>query len=55
MTVKDKEKLHQILSSLWKNDNSVGKTYYNKALQDVQITIDLQEVEPNEICDKFYQ
>ena len=39
----DKKKLHQILSSLWKNDNSVGKTYYNQALQDVQTSIDLQE------------
>ena len=39
----DKEKLHQILSSLWKNDDSVGKTYYNQALQDVQTAIDLQE------------
>jgi len=39
----DKEKLHQILSSLWKNDDSVGKTYYNQALQDVQIAVDLQE------------
>ena len=39
----DKEKLHQILSSLWKDDDSVGKTYYNQALQDVQTAIDLQE------------
>ena len=39
----DKKKLHQILSSLWKNDDSVGKTYYNQALQDVQTAIDLQE------------
>lgn len=39
----DKEKLHQILSSLWKNDDSVGKIYYNQALQDVQTAIDLQE------------
>jgi hypothetical protein len=39
----NKEKLHQILSSLWKNDNSIGKTYYNQALQDVQTAIDLQE------------
>ena len=39
----DKEKIHQILSSLWKNDDSVGKTYYNQALQDVQTAIDLQE------------
>ena len=39
----DKEKLHQILSSLWKNDDSVGKAYYNQALQDVQTAIDLQE------------
>ena len=39
----DKEKLHQILSSLWKNDDSVGKTYYNQALQDVQTAVDLQE------------
>ncbi len=38
-----KEKIHQILSSLWKNDDSVGKTYYNQALQDVQTAIDLQE------------
>ena len=38
-----KEKIHQILSSLWKNDDSVGKTYYNQALQDVQAAIDLQE------------
>jgi hypothetical protein len=39
----DKEKLHKILSSLWKNDDSVGKTYYNQALQDVQTAVDLQE------------
>ena len=39
----DKEKIHQILSSLWKNDDSVGKTYYNQALQDVQTAIDLKE------------
>ena len=39
----DKEKLHQILSSLWKNDDSVGKMCYNQALQDVQTAIDLQE------------
>lgn len=39
----DKKKLHQILSSLWKNDDSVGKTYYNQALQDVQTAVDLQE------------
>ena len=39
----DKEKIHQILSSLWKNDDSVGKAYYNQALQDVQTAIDLQE------------
>ena len=39
----DKEKLHQILSSLWKNDDGVGKTHYNQALQDVQTAIDLQE------------
>ena len=39
----DKKKLHQILSSLWKNDDSVGKTYYSQALQDVQTAIDLQE------------
>lgn len=39
----DKKKIHQILSSLWKNDDSVGKTYYNQALQDVQTVIDLQE------------
>lgn len=42
----DKEKLHQILSSLWKNDDSVGKTYYNQALQDVQIAIDSLQEEP---------
>lgn len=39
----DKEKLHQILSSLWRNDDKDGKIYYNKALQDVQMAIDLQE------------
>ncbi len=39
----DKDKLHQILSSLWKNDDSVGETYYNQALQDVQTAIDLRE------------
>lgn len=39
----DKEKIHQILSSLWKNDDSVGKMCYNQALQDVQTAIDLQE------------
>lgn len=38
-----KEKIHQILLSLWKNDDSVGKTYYNQALQDVQTAVDLQE------------
>lgn len=41
--IMDKEKLHQILSSLWENDDSVGKTYYNQALQDVQIAVDFQE------------
>ena len=44
----NKEKLHQILSSLWKNDDSVGKTYYNQALQDVQTAIDLQEEPAND-------
>ena len=44
----DKEKLHQILSSLWKNDDSVGNTYYNQALQDVQTAIDLQKEYVNE-------
>lgn len=39
----DKKKLHQILLLLWKNDDSIGKTYYNQALQDVQTAIDLQE------------
>lgn len=42
----DKDKLHHILSSLWKNDDSVGKTYYNQALQDVQIAIDSLQEEP---------
>ena len=42
----DKEKLHQILSSLWKNDDSIGKTYYNQALQDVQIAIDSMQEDP---------
>ena len=46
MTDKDKEKLHQILSSLWKNDDSVGKMCYNQALQDVQIAIDTMPEEP---------
>ena len=46
MTDKDKEKLHQILSSLWKNDDSVGKMYYNQALQDAQIAIDSLQEEP---------
>lgn len=44
----DKKKLHQILSSLWKNNDSVGKTYYNQALQDVQTAVDLQEEPMNE-------
>lgn len=42
----EKEKLHQILSSLWKNDDSVGKMYYNQALQDAQIAIDSLQEEP---------
>ena len=42
----DKEKLHQTLSSLWKNDDSIGKTYYNQALQDVQTAFDLLPEEP---------
>ena len=36
-----KRTLHQLLSSLWKNDELEGKTYYNQALQDVQTAIDL--------------
>lgn len=49
----DKEKIHQILSSLWKSgDNSVGKTYYNQALQDVQTAIDLQEEPISEELEK---
>ena len=44
----NKEKIYQILSSLWKNDDSVGKAYYNQALQDVQIAIDLQEEPAND-------
>ena len=46
MTDKEKEKLHQILSSLWKNDDSVGKMCYNQALQDAQIAIDSLQEEP---------
>jgi len=46
MIDKDKEKLHQILSSLWKNDDSVGKMCYNQALQDVQTAIDTMQEEP---------
>lgn len=42
----DKEKMHQILSSLWENDDKDGKIYYNKALQDVQIAIDSLQEEP---------
>ena len=42
----DKEKLHQILSSLWRNDDSVGKVYYNQALQAAQIAIDNLQEEP---------
>ena len=48
----DKEKIHQILSSLWKNDDSVGKTYYNQALQDVQTAVDLQEEPVSEEFEK---
>jgi len=48
MTDKEKEKLHQILSSLWKNDDSVGKMCYNQALQDAQIVIDSLQEEPKE-------
>ena len=48
MTDKEKEKLHQILSSLWKNDDSVGKMCYNQALQDAQIAIDSLQEEPKE-------
>ena len=40
MTDKEKEELHQILSSLWKDEDSVSKAYYNRALPDVQIAID---------------
>lgn len=47
----DKE-IHQILSSLWKNNDSVGKTYYNQALQDVQIAINLQEEPVSEGLDE---
>lgn len=43
MCVINTDKLHQILSSLWKNDNSKGKSFYNQALQDVQTAIDLCE------------
>ena len=41
----DKEKLHQILSSLWINDDRDGKVYYNKALQDIQCEMDALEVQ----------
>ena len=37
----NKEKIHQILSSLWKNDNAVGTMDYNQALQDVQTAVDM--------------
>lgn len=40
------DKIHHILSSLWKNDDSVDKTYYNQALQDVQTAIDSLQEEP---------
>lgn len=50
----DKEKLHQILSSLWKNDDSVSKIYYNQALQDVQAAIDLQEEPVSEDFEKKF-
>lgn len=43
MCVINTDKLHQILSSLWKNDNSKGKSFYNQALQDVQTAIELCE------------
>lgn len=42
----DKKKIHQILSSLWKNDTAVGTMDYNQALQDVQTAIDLFPEEP---------
>ena len=42
----NKEKLHQILSSLRKNDDCVGKMCYNQALQDVQTAIDSMQEEP---------
>ena len=51
----DKKKLHQILSSLWKNDDSVGKTYYNQALQDVQTAVDLQEEPLSEELEKVVE
>ena len=42
----DKETIHKILSSLWKNDNSVGKMCYNQALQDAQTAFDTLPEEP---------
>ena len=41
-----KRTIHQLLSSLWKNDDSEGKMHYNQALQDVQLTIDLHSDDP---------
>jgi hypothetical protein len=42
----DKKKIHKVLSSLWKNDTSVGTFDYNQALQDVQTKFDLLSEEP---------
>lgn len=39
-----KEKIHEVLSSLWKGDDnqySESRTAYNQALQDVQTAFDL--------------
>ena len=42
----DKETIHKVLSSLWKNDTSVGALDYNQALQDAQTKFDLLSEEP---------
>ena len=42
----NKETIHRVLSSLLKNDNTVGKMCYNQALQDAQVALDSLPEEP---------
>ena len=42
----DKETIHKVLSSLWKNDDDIRYIYYNQALQDAQTAFDSLPEEP---------